>query len=149
MSFGPQEGEPSEEEMRAAIEEEMRRMRVEDIVLQSIVSLVNMGARRAGLAPGTEGERDLEQTRIAIDGARALLPVVEPLAPDQAGAIRDAISQLQMAYVQAGGGGAAPAAPEAGEPEGAAPPPPPPAPPASPEGAGDAQRSGRLWIPGQ
>ena len=48
---------------------------------------------------------------MAVDGARALLPLVEgQLGPDAA-QLRDALSQLQMAYVQLGGkagGGAAP-----------------------------------------
>ncbi len=99
--------EPTEEEIRAAMEAQMAQVRVEDVVLQSVVSLVNLGARRAGLAPGTEGERDLVQVKVAIDSARALLPVIEQLAPEQGKAVRDAVSQLQMAYVQAGGDQAA------------------------------------------
>jgi hypothetical protein len=135
--------QPSEEEIRAAMEAEMARVRVEDVVLQAVVSLVNLGARRAGLAPGTEGERDLGQVQTAIDAARALLPVIEPRAPEQAKAIRDAVSQLQMAYVQAGGDQGA--APEEAQP----PPAEEPKPETGEEGPGPAQSSGRLWIPGQ
>jgi hypothetical protein len=135
--------QPTEEEMRAAYEAELKRLRVEDVVLQTIVSLLNLGGRKAGLAPGTEDERDLEQVRVAVDGARALLPLVEShLGPDAA-QLREALSQLQMAYVQLGGqGGSAPPS-GGGEPGGQAPP------SSGQGGAGDAQRSGRLWIPGQ
>jgi hypothetical protein len=135
--------QPTEEEMRAAYEAELKRLRVEDVVLQTIVSLLNLGGRKAGLAPGTEDERDLEQVRVAVDGARALLPLVEGhLGPDAA-QLREALSQLQMAYVQLGGQGGGSESPEGGQGGGQAP-------PASGQGApGGAQRSGRLWVPGQ
>jgi hypothetical protein len=134
----------SEEELRA-LEAEMERLTVDDVLLQTVVTLINLGARKAGLAapPGEAGpERDLEQTRLAIEGARALLPLLEPRHGEQLGQVRDALSRLQMAYVQRAGQGAS--APEA--------PPEPPAPQDAPprqEGQGPAQRSGRLWVPGQ
>jgi hypothetical protein len=130
----------SEDELRAAyeaqLEQQLRQLRVEDVVVQTIVTFVNLGGRRAGLAPGTEDERDPAQLRMAIEGARALLPLVEAdLGPDGT-AIRDAISQLQIAYAQLAGG-----APAAGS---------PPAPePPEPGQPGPAQSSGRLWVPGQ
>jgi hypothetical protein len=140
-----QQRQPSEEEMRAyaaQLEEQMRQLRVEDVIVQTIVTLVNLGGRRAGLAPGTENERDPEQLRLAIEGARALLPLIESeLGPDGQ-AIREALSQLQMAYSQIAAGGAAageqPGAPAAAEPSGD-----------QPDGPGPAQSSGRLWVPGQ
>jgi hypothetical protein len=143
----PGEGRaPSEEELLAAYEEEVKRLRVEDVLLQTLVSLLNLGGRKAGLAPGTEGERDLEQVRLAIEGTRALLPLVEPaLGPDGA-QLRQALSQLQLAYAKLSGeapaaapGEEAPAAPASDKP-GEAP---------REEGTGPAQRSGRLWVPGQ
>lgn len=128
----------SEEELRAAyeaqLEEQLKSLRVEDVIVQTIVTLVNLGGRRAGLAPGTEGERDPEQLRLAIEGARSLLPLLEAeLGPDGK-AIRDALSQLQVAYAQLSGGAGG------GEPQGGQPP---------QGGSGPAQSSGRLWVPGQ
>ena len=76
-----QDRQPTEEELRAALEEEMRRVTVDDVLLQSAVSLVNLGGRKAGLAPGPEGERDLVQVQAAIDGVSALLPVLEEPGP--------------------------------------------------------------------
>jgi hypothetical protein len=133
----------SEEEL-AALEAEMDRISVDDVLLQTIVSLVNLGARKAGLA-GPEGpQADLEQTRQAIEGARALLPLLEARHGDKLGQIRDALSQLQMAYVQqsgkAGEPGEAPEGGEGGSTSGQAP---------DAEGRGPAQSSGRLWVPGQ
>ena len=147
--FGP---EPTEEEIRAALEEEMRRVTVDQVLLQSVVSLVNIAGRRMGLAPGSEGEKDLDQVRTAIDAVRALLPVVEPkMSEADAASIRNAVSQLQMAYVAEAqaAGTADPASeskppPSAGD-EGAA-----PGGEQDPaQGSGPAQSSGRLWVPGQ
>ena len=130
----------SEEELRA-LEAEMDRITVDDVLIQTVVSLVNLGARKVGAA-GQEGPPpDLEQTRQAIEGARALVPLLEARHGEQLGQIREALSRLQMAYVQRSGEGA-PA------PEAAAEPPGPQEPPGE-EGAGPAQRSGRLWVPGQ
>ena len=129
--------QPTEEEMRAAYEAEIKKLRVEDVLIQTVVSLVNLGGRKAGLAPGTEDERDLEQLKVAIDAARALLPLVEKdLGPD-ASQVQNALSQLQMAYAQQAEGGAQPSAdapPAQDEPEQ----PPPPG-----------QTKSGLWVPGQ
>ena len=103
--------EPNEEELRAAYEAELKRLRVEDVLLQTVVSLLNLGGRKAGLAPGTEDERDPEQLRLAIEGARALMPLVEPALGEEASQVREILSQLQMAYAQTRGAGAQPPGP--------------------------------------
>jgi hypothetical protein len=147
-------GEPSEAELRAAWEEQLRLLTPADVIVQTAVSLISLAGRRLGLEPGTEGERDLGQVRDAIDGARALLPVLErgEAAPTLA-PLRDAISALQLEYAKlaAAGGGGAPE-PSGGGGTGGEPSPPAAAPHApAPDGkpdAGPAQRSGRLWVPG-
>jgi len=149
--------EPSEEELRAAYEAELKRLRVEHVLLDNVAALANLGMRRTGLAPGTEGERDPAQVRLAIESIRALMPVLEQAAPSQVSAIRDAVSQLQLAYVRIGGQPPAPGAPESGAAEGGAGGGAPPEgteplaqePPPKPGEPGPAQRSGRLWVPGQ
>jgi hypothetical protein len=175
-------GQPSEEELRAAYEAEIKKIRVEQILLEQLVTLINLGMRRTGLQPGTEDERDPAQVRVAIEGVRALLPLVEEgVGAEQTDAIRQALSQMQMAYVRIGGqdsagpgaGGpspsgesapGAPGAPAAGGPGGPVPdgpgsgaagepgvagPRPGEDPGADPGQGGPAQRSGRLWVPGQ
>jgi len=122
-------------------EEELKRVRVEDVLVQTIVSLINLAGRKAGLAPGTEDERDLDQVRMAIEAVRAMLPQVEPVLGPDAPKIRDALSQLQMAYAQQAGEGGG-AAPEGGGE-------PPKQEPEQPGGPGPAQSSGKLWVPGQ
>jgi hypothetical protein len=144
MTDQPQQ--PTEEQLRAyeaQLEQQLKQLRVEDVVVQTIVTLINVGGRKAGLAPGTEGERDPEQLRLAIDGARALLPLVEPQLGPDGGAIRNALSQLQMAYAQLAGEGPAPAEGAGGPPQGGE------QAEEQPKGPGPAQSSGRLWVPGQ
>jgi hypothetical protein len=97
--------QPTEEELRAAYEAEIKRIRVEQILLDQVVSLINLGMRRTGLSSGTEDERDLAQVRLSIEAVRVLLPLIEESAPPQAAQIRDALSQLQMAFVRLGGAG--------------------------------------------
>jgi len=149
MSQPPNEPQRSEEQLRQ-VEAEMERITVDDVLLQTLVTLLNLAARKAGLAtpPGQEGPPpDLEQMRQAIDGARAILPLVEQRHADQLGPVRDTLSQLQMAYSQlrGQGGGEPPSGGEGGEGGGGT----PPEEPKKPEGPGPAQSSGRLWVPGQ
>src|SRR5215210_6080337 len=137
--------ELSEEQLRQ-IEAEMERITVDDVLLQTLVTLLNLAARKAGLAtpPGQGGPPpDLEQMRQAIDGARAILPLVEQRHADQLGPVRDTLSQLQMAYSQLRGQGGGGQPPEEGGGEGGGE---PPKDPEKPEGPGPAQSSGRLWV---
>ena len=136
----------TEEELRQ-LEAEMERISVDDVLIQTTVTLLNLAARKAGLAapPGQAPAADWEQVRQAIDGARALLPLLEARHGDQLGQVRQTLSQLQMIYAQQAGGGAAP---EGGPPAGEQPAAPDEQQPGQ-EGPGPAQSSGRLWIPGQ
>jgi hypothetical protein len=126
------------------------------VLVQTVLSLINLGSLRAGLVPGNESEADPQQLRAAIEAVRALLPQVEPLLGPDARQIRDAVSRLQMEYARMAGaagpegqptpGGAASEGETAPEGE-AAPEGPQQAP--QPEGPGPAQSSGRLWVPGR
>jgi hypothetical protein len=136
--------QPTEEELRAAYEEQLKQIRVEDVLVQTVLSLINLGSLRAGLVPGNETEADPVQLRQAIEGVRALLPLVEPALGPDASQIREAVSRLQMEYARLAGGGAAESGGEPSQPpaEGEQPPP-------GSEGPGPAQSSGRLWVPGR
>jgi hypothetical protein len=158
QEMDPSARQPSEEEMRAALEEELKRVRVEQVVLEATVSILNVAVMRSGLVPGSEAERDPDQMRLGIEAVRSLMPIVEhAVGPEQAKPIRDALSQLQMAYVRAaqsaGAGGEGGGEPDPGGPGGAT----GGGEPATPkqpvtdqsEAPGPAQQSGRLWVPGQ
>ena len=132
----------SEEELRARLEEELRRITVEDVLLQTVVSLVNLGGQRLGATPDTEDMRDLDQVRIAIEGVRGLLPVLEERDAEKVRPVRDALSQLQMAYARLAGEAGTAQPPGGGSaPTGADKPP-----PRSDQGPAR-PRDGGLWVP--
>jgi hypothetical protein len=166
--------QPSEEELRAAYEAELSRISSADMMLQAAVSLLNIGSFRlapppggAGGAPAAPASRDLDQVRDAIDGVRALLEILERRIPGELAPLRNALSQLQIAYARELQASGAEPAPAAGEPSSGA------AQPASAEtseptsgaaepsgedqagddqdsrGPGPAESSGRLWVPGR
>jgi hypothetical protein len=179
------DAEPTEEELRRAYEAELSRITTTDMMAQAVVSLLNLGARRLGLSPGSEAdateqdaqgpagaaaERDLEQVRDAIDGVRALMGILERTIAQELGPLRDALSQLQMAYAREVRSGA-PASPsgagEGGAGQGSSGPGGEPGGPSGGAGApgredppgagqtpqpgrnpGPAESSGRLWVPG-
>jgi hypothetical protein len=150
---------PTEEELRAYAER-LKQIRVEDVIAETLGPLINVGTLRAGLVPGAEDAVDLEQLGKAIEASRALIPLVERELGPQAGAVRGAVSNLQIAYSklagQAGAGAAgepdaaaAPSGPDAPGGGEAGQPPPPAEEGIKPGEPGPAQRSGRLWVPGQ
>jgi hypothetical protein len=139
----PNPEQMSEEQLRAAYEAEIKRIRVEQVLLENVVTLINLGMRRTGLMAGTQDERDPEQVTIAVDSVRALLPLIERIAPEQLQPIKDALSQLQLAFVQSSGQGSAGAGPATAAATDDSQPAPKPGEP------GPAQSSGRLWVPGQ
>ena len=95
----PQQPQPSEEEVRAALEEQLRQLTVDDMLL--------------------------EQRQ---QGKHA----------EQLGPLRDALARLQMAYAQT-----------AGQQEPASEKPQEPPQEGNKDEPGPAQKSGKLWVPGQ
>lgn len=93
----PGEGQADEEELRARLEEELRKVRVEDLLLQSVASIVNLTARRIA----KPDERDLGQAKVGIDAVRGL---VDLLPAEAAGQVRQALSELQMLYAREAAG---------------------------------------------
>jgi hypothetical protein len=159
------ETSPSEAELRA-YEDELKKITSSQLLLQASASLLNLAGRRLGLAEGSEPERDLEQVCDAIDAIKALLPILERrMSPQQVRPLRDALSQLQMAYARlaqpssSGEPKAAATSPGASASEpaerGSQPPPEQGSHPPADDGEapstepGPAERSGRLWVPGR
>jgi hypothetical protein len=156
-------GEPSEEELRAAYEAELSRITAVDMMAQAAVSLLNIGARKLSGAPegapgGAPQQPDLEQARDAIDGARALLEILERRIPKELAPLRDALSRLQMAYARDAQAAGAPPPGDGAKPTQQTPPNPAPSGPQTPgetpageqgAGPGPAEASGRLWVPGR
>lgn len=86
------------EEEIAMLEQQMRELTVDDLLTQSVVSILNLTARRIG----KEDEIDLEQARTGIEAVRSLVPL---LPEEIASEIREPLSQIQMLYASRSGGG--------------------------------------------
>ena len=67
-----QEPQLTEEQIRQ-LEAEMERITVDDVLLQTIVSLVNLAGRKAGLA-SPDAQPDWDQTRQAVSYTHLTLP---------------------------------------------------------------------------
>ena len=105
---GERAPEVSEAEFAARLEEELKRVQISDVLVQTLYTLSSLGYHKLG----TE-HRDLPQARLAIDSLRALLPVLNDAAPAEV--VRDfeqVVANMQLAYAAA-----AKEAPKAQEPE--------------------------------
>jgi hypothetical protein len=114
----------SDEELEAMMKEELLKLRVSDVLTQTLYTISSLGYQRLG-----EEGRDLAEARLAIEAMRALLPVLQEAVPEQlARDFQQVVTNLQLAYASAAR--AAPAAQD--EPAGPA-----PAEGAEPEAAAD------------
>ncbi|HLM92785.1 MAG TPA: hypothetical protein VK273_03125 [Gaiellaceae bacterium] len=101
------EPDAEQEQLAQQLAEELRRLRVEDVVIQSLITISSIGYRRLGLTEETKDDRDLQQAKLAIDTMVALTPVLENVVPEEL--VRDfnqSVASLQLAYAQAAGEGA-------------------------------------------
>ena len=128
----------SEEELQRRLEEQLRQVRVQDLLLESVASILNLSARRIGKAD----ERDLEQARVGIEAVRAVVDLLEPAPREQ---VREALAQVQMLFAREAQG-AGEAAPDADQPPPAAGAQAPPR-PETPPSAGGREPPPRLWTP--
>jgi len=91
------EPKATEEELVAELEEELRKLTPSDILLQTAMTLSSLGFRKL-----SEDDRDLAQARVAIEGLKAIVPVLEGSVPEQtARDLQQVIANLQLAYAQA------------------------------------------------
>ena len=103
---------PSDEELRLAeaLAEQLAKLRVEDALINTLMTLSAIGFRHVSAAPEAGDGRDLEQTRLAIEAMRALTPLLESRVPPEL--LRDfsaAVASLQLAYAKAASAGEQPA----------------------------------------
>jgi hypothetical protein len=92
----------SEEQLAQELAEELRKLKVEDVVVSVLVQISAIGYRRLGLTEETKDDRDLGQAKLAIDTMKALTPVLGQVVPPEL--IRDfesSVANLQLAYAKA------------------------------------------------
>ena len=89
--------QPDEQELVAQLQAELGKLKVSDLLLQTVYTVSSLGYHRMS------GEaRDLEQARLSIEALRALLPVLQGAVPDEA--LRDfnqVLANMQLAYASA------------------------------------------------
>jgi hypothetical protein len=93
----PPQPSESDQELIEQLQAELRRLKVSDLLVQTLYSVSSLGYHRLS----GEG-KDLEQARLAIEAMKALLPVLEGAV--SADALRDfnqVLANMQLAYASA------------------------------------------------
>ena len=92
--------QPSDEELVRQLEAELEKLKVSDLLVQTLYTVSSLGYRRL-----SEEQRDLEQARLAIEALRALLPVLEgSVAEELVRDFKQVTANLQLAYADAAKG---------------------------------------------
>ncbi len=88
---------PSDEQLVEQLEAELNKLKVADLLVQTLYTVSSLGFRR--LAPD---DRDLDQARLAIEALRALVPLLEDSSPpDLIRDFKQVTANLQLAYADA------------------------------------------------
>ena len=97
---GPQaERQLSDAELQERLEQELKRLKVSDVLLQSCYTISSLGYGKMTAPPE---ERDLEQARLAIDALRALTPLLEGMLPAELTRdLSQVTANMQLAYAKA------------------------------------------------
>ena len=89
--------QPSDEELLQQVEEELKKLKVSDLLVQMLYTVSSLGYRKLSAE-----DRDLEQARLAIETLRAVLPVLEgTIGDDVMRDFRQVAANLQLAYAEA------------------------------------------------
>jgi hypothetical protein len=88
---------PSDEQLVAQLDEELKKLKVSDLLVQTLYTVSSLGYRRL-----SADDRDLGQAKLAIESLRVLLPVLEGTVSEEL--VRDfkqVTANLQLAYADA------------------------------------------------
>jgi hypothetical protein len=87
----------TDEELLKQVEDELRKLKVSDLLVQMLYTVSSLGYRKL-----SADDRDLEQAHLAIETLRAVLPVLEgSIAEDVMRDFRQVTANLQLAYADA------------------------------------------------
>jgi hypothetical protein len=90
-------GLPSDDEVLKQLEEELKTLKVSDLLVQTLYTVSSLGYRRL-----SEQDRDLDQARLAIEALRVIVPVLDGAVSEEL--VRDfkqVTANLQLAYAEA------------------------------------------------
>jgi hypothetical protein len=89
--------ERSEAELLEQLEAELKKLKVSDVLVQTVFTISSLGYRSLG-----EDARDLGQARLAIDALRALVPLLHgAIADDVYRDFEQMVANMQLAYAKA------------------------------------------------
>ena len=92
-----EEQKPSDEELLQQVEEELKKLKVSDLLVQMLYTVSSLGYRKL-----SEQDRDLDQARLAIETLRAVIPVLEgTVGEDVLRDFRQVQANLQLAFADA------------------------------------------------
>ena len=89
--------ESADEKLIQQLEEELKKVKVSDLLVQTLYTVSSLGYSRLG-----KENRDLEQAKLAIEAMRALIPVLADAVPEEV--VRDftqVTANMQLAYAKA------------------------------------------------
>ena len=90
-------GRPSDEELIQQLEEELKKLKVTDLLVQTLYTVSSLGYRKLSAE-----DRDLDEARLAIEALRAILPVLEAaVGEDPVRDFKQVTANLQLAYADA------------------------------------------------
>jgi hypothetical protein len=106
-----EQARPNDDELLKQFEEELRKLKVSDLLVQTLYTVSSLGYRKLN-----EDDRDLDQAKLAIESLRALLPVLEGSVPVEVSRdFNQVVTNMQLAYVKAVSEAQASEAPERSE----------------------------------
>ena len=92
-----EEQQPTGEELLEQLQEELKKVKVADVLVQTVFTVSSLGYRSLG-----EEQRDLGQAHLAIEALRALVPVLKETVPDQVMSdFEQLVANMQLAYAKA------------------------------------------------
>ena len=89
--------ERRDDELLRQLEEELKRVKVSDLLVQTLYTVSSLGYSRLG-----SENRDLEQAQLAIEAMRALVPVLEgSVGAEVVSDFNQVTANMQLAYAKA------------------------------------------------
>jgi hypothetical protein len=96
----PETPQANDEELLKQVEEELKKLKVSDLIVQMLYTVSSLGYRKL-----SEQDRDLDQAKLAIETLGAVLPVLEgAVGEDVLRDFRQVTANLQLAYADASKG---------------------------------------------
>jgi hypothetical protein len=97
---GQEQQKPTDEELLQQVEEELKKLKVSDLLVQMLYTVSSLGYRKL-----SEQDRDLDEAKLAIETLGAVLPVLEgAIGDDVLRDFRQVTANLQLAYADASRG---------------------------------------------